>query len=1625
MRKSGWISGLAVQLVLTFFIPLLTIGQTWGPKYTSMTWGTGGYYEYLPVGYNDPGNAGKKYPVILFIHGIGEQGNGTSDLGRVRTVGFPTVINAGFFPNSFNVNGQDFSFIAIVPQFSGWPGSDQISNILDYIQANYRADESRLYLTGLSMGGGVTWDYASSSSAAANRLAAILPVCGASSPNTTKTQIMANAKLPVLATHNDLDPTVPVGYTHGYVDGMNSFGVNPSAIKVIWSSAIHNAWSRTYDPYEKLTGNLNAYEWLLQHSRGSATPPPPAALSASISSSTSVSCNGSGDGSATVRASGGTAPYSYSWSTSPVQTGVTATGLAAGSYTVTVRDANNATSTASVTINQPARLTLTVTPGTIALYGGTTSVSLSASGGTAPYTYSGPVTNVTAGTYTYTVTDAKGCTDTKSVTVTQPAPTPLVVLMENWRDVTCYGGSDGSATIRVSGGIAPFTYRWNTAPVQNGVTASNLAAGAYTVTVTDASGATSTLNVSVAQPEKLNVLVTPGTISVNGGTTTVSLNASGGNPPYTFSGPTSNVRAGTYTYTVTDAKGCTDTKTVTITEPPATAAFVLSTVKTNVTCSGLSNGSASVSVTGGVAPYSYSWNSTPAQTSANATALPAGTYTVTVRDANNDVVTASVSIGEPAPLSIVANAGTISTNGGTTNVAVSATGGTAPYTFTGGTTNLRAGTYTFGVTDANGCTDTRTITITEPAPALPVKLVLNTWTYVSCHGGADGSATVAVIDGQAPFTVSWNTTPAQNSFTAVNLRAGSYIATVRDANNTVSSVTVNIAEPDALVLNALPGTISVNGGSTSVTLQATGGTAPYTFAGPVSDVRAGTYTYTVTDAKGCTASRTVSISEPPPPPPAVTITGRNNSRCAGSADGSATAVVTGGKAPYTYKWNTSPVQNTATANSLSSGIYTVTVTDANNLSSTATVIIDEPAALTLQVQAGTIANFNGTTSVTLNATGGVAPYSFSGPTANVVAGTYTYQVTDANGCTDSKMITITQPPAPPAAVLILAPSAKAVSCFGGADGTATVVPETGTAPYTYSWSTTPAQTTPTATGLRAGTYTVTVRDANNASGTTTITVGEPAKLSLQAKAGTIDIHGGLTDVTLIPGGGTAPYAFSGITTSLKAGSYTFSVTDANGCAESTTISISEPPPPATPTAPAATPLSARATTTAVTCFGGRNGSARLDITGGKTPYEVSWTGPATLSGAEVNGIAAGIYQVTVKDADQQTISIQVEVVQPSALSLNITANDIQTVGGTTQVLLQATGGVAPYAFSGVTAGLKAGTYQYQVTDANGCTANKEVVIREVLPLTLQVTAGKITCYDGTTSVSLMYSGGVAPYKVTGDTTGVKAGNHTYIITDAAGNRTSQSIVIQQPEKLELIASPGLVRKIGGTTNIELSAKGGTMPYNYVGEVSNVRAGKYTYNVVDANGCNASAEAEVREPAVTLSSFDALKSDTTVDLKWSTSYEYAIDHFDIERSEDNLSYALVSRVTSLWNSLRTARYVATDGRPYLKRNYYRVVAVTSFGERIVLDQKDLFYDKKGAFTVKNMPTMLDITIENAYMEPLTLVLYDMNGKPLRMKTFEKQTYNWNTKMDLQGLPAGSYIIHAQSTKYKYAKQVVKL
>lgn len=223
----------------------------------------GGYHQALPYLYD---STTKRYPLLVFIHGVGELGNGASQLPNAGNIGVARLIKDKKFPANFKVNNKNYSFIVISPQIKVWDYktvAKDVNDMISYAISKYRIDTTRMYVSGLSMGGGYTWDYAG---AYASRIAAIVPVCGASGPNDTRAKNMANAKLAVWAFHNDDDPTVPSSNSKGYVSKINALNPAIPAKLTLWPTGGHDAWTKALNPTYK-ENNMNIYEWMLQYSR--------------------------------------------------------------------------------------------------------------------------------------------------------------------------------------------------------------------------------------------------------------------------------------------------------------------------------------------------------------------------------------------------------------------------------------------------------------------------------------------------------------------------------------------------------------------------------------------------------------------------------------------------------------------------------------------------------------------------------------------------------------------------------------------------------------------------------------------------------------------------------------------------------------------------------------------------------------------------------------------------------------------------------------------------------------------------------------------------------------------------------------------------------------------------------------------------------------------------------------------------------------------------------------------------------------------------------------------------------------------------------------------------------------
>jgi trimeric autotransporter adhesin len=450
----------------------------------------------------------------------------------------------------------------------------------------------------------------------------------------------------------------------------------------------------------------------------------------------------------------------------------------------------------------------------------------------------------------------------------------------NGTNATCTG-STGTATATPANGSAPFTYAWSNG--QTNATASNLVAGNYSVTVTDAAGCSVTNTVTVGSTSTTITTNTPTTTnsSCGGATGSASVNPSNGTAPYNYTwsngGNTqtiNNIAAGTYIVTITDANGCVGTVSgILVNNPNAPTASI--TAFTPVSCNGGNNGQATAAATGGTAPYNFSWNN--GATTATATGLVAGVYTANITDAASCSGIATVTITEPTALTATvntaatANVSCFGGNNGAASVAVS--GGTTAYAYAwsnGGNaatiSGLTAGTYTVTVSDANLCTRTVSVTVTQPATALAVTGNSND---ISCNGAANGTATASATGGTAPYSYTWSN--AANGASLNALAAGTYTVTATDANGCVAAATaVTVTEPTALNVGVTATAASAFGATDgAVNISVGGGTTPYSFAWSngtttqdLNGVAAGTYTVTVTDGNGCTDIHVATVSQP-------------------------------------------------------------------------------------------------------------------------------------------------------------------------------------------------------------------------------------------------------------------------------------------------------------------------------------------------------------------------------------------------------------------------------------------------------------------------------------------------------------------------------------------------------------------------------------------------------------------------------------------------------------------------------------------------------------------------------------------------------------------------------------------
>ncbi len=1149
----------------------------------------------------------------------------------------------------------------------------------------------------------------------------------------------------------------------------------------------------------------------------------------------------------------------------------------------------------------------------------------------------------------------------------------------------CTGASNGILNLTVSGGLPPYSFNW-TGP--NGFTAAtedliNISSGIYTVTATDGASCAHVQSFNVSQPQALTITLSPSVLAFgqniacfDGSTGSIALNITGGVGPYgiDWTGPNgytstfediNDLITGNYTVIVTDANGCAVNDAFTMTQPDALLAGIAGLQQ--VSCFGADDGAATATISGGMPAYSFEWNTVPVQNTATASALVAGSYTVTITDGYGCTTTQILNIVEPDQLAVAITGvshilscqGQAEQDGSAT---ASVSGGTAPYEFSWNTAPVQniatvtfntGGTYTASISDANGCSAVADVTIDQAGTAsIAIASQMNT----VCFGDDIGSAIIEVIGGAPVQSIAWNTLPVQTGTSVTGLAAGTYTATVQHADGCSSSIDVIIDGPtSALIASIDPSIVNVqcagidNG---SATVIASGGGSPYSYSwntapeqtsATATDLGIGTWTAIVSDAFGCSAQANAMITGPAQPLTAV-ISSFINALCSGAAQGQATADASGGSGPYTYLWNTPMQQTGATAEDLPQGTYTVIATDASGCTTSTSVTIlgpnDEVEAIVEDY--GNVSCFGYSDGfATILASGGsnsftivwnTVPPQF-GPTATgLEVGTYLVEITDNNGCDSTKYLAVgvSGPPSP----LVMDLAITTIGCVGVEDGAADVTMSGGQAPYTYQWSDNFGNSTgiEDVTGLGAGDYFLHAFDAFGCAADTSFSLTQPEPITLQAIVNAVPCQGSSTGSidALVDGGTgtlgiswTGPNSFTANTASianLEAGDYFITLSDDNACTviDTFAVIVSEPP--------VLSAIASNYNGTPISCAGASNGAIDLTISGGLAPYTIAWTDGIGFysSNEDLDSLNAGGYQVTVTDSLGCVADTLVLLLPPQPISIapvisSVNGNNIPCAGASNgSIDLTVSGGTAPYTYAwsnGSTtediANASAGAIDVIIADANGCTTTGNWNLTE--PDTLNTSASMIVLPNGIGiscagqadgAIGALSTGGTAPFTTmwsgpngytsnASSISGLFAGSYTLTTTDANGCATSNTVLVNEPTAITTLLSAttynsGVNISCAGGTNgaIQSNVNGGVPGYTYAWTgpnafsssdawINSLGAGSYLLLITDATGCESIASITLIEPqpldvAITLSDFGGFQvgcmgNDGSIDL----------------------------------------------------------------------------------------------------------------------------------------------------------------
>ncbi|MEL6969119.1 MAG: gliding motility-associated C-terminal domain-containing protein [Bacteroidota bacterium] len=1178
---------------------------------------------------------------------------------------------------------------------------------------------------------------------------------------------------------------------------------------------------------------------------------------------TNPGCFGESTGSIELDIDSPNSPFDINWNTGSDE--VLLENLDEGTYSVTVTDANGCFGTFTTTLTQPDEIFVDVQVEQPTANQGS-NVDIFPSGGTPPFQYewdnglAGPnQMNLDPGTYSVTITDDNGCEEIVEIEIFEPLLVDILVFPE-----ICLDACDGSVELTVEGGLGPYTFDWSNSGTTS--TLENLCEGLYSVTVTDDFGTAFTEFIQIDPGITFTLdIVEDGTRCTNQETTTLDLSVNGGEAPYDFdwsTGATSEdltgVTTGSYDVEVTDAQGCVSTATIDV--PPINALAVTPLI-TNISC-GAAEGSIELVVNGGQAPYDFLWED--GQTGSQIFNLPPDTYAVTITDALGCFLEEAFTVVEQDQLSLDAdvtdvaclneNTGAIdlSINGGATPLTIAWSNGLASEDIS----DLSPGDYTVTVTDANGCEEISAYTIITLSSFSSTADI----TDVSCFAGADGAITVNPLSSATPLSFSWST--LGNTATVENLAAGTYDLTITDNLGCVYTSSYDISEPalfqvDSIVQPNLcfgdsAASIQVipQGADNFIGLWSTGATGL-----TLNNLTEGDYALTVTNDANCEQTYSFSFADNPP---LAASTAEVLPAC-GDTNGSLSLSPSGGQAPYTFLWSTGAT--TANLSGIATGNYDYTITDALGCALAASVFLAEESSASLSsTLTAPICPGDTNGAITLELTGGAPPFTINWSTGDdglaltdLAAGTYSANITDANGCNIFQEFTLAGESS-----LSLATAITDVSCFGGDDGVITVTPN-GSAPgFTYNWST--GGNANQLSNLSAGNYELSITDALGCTYVSAYDITEAALFDIDSVlVNNLCAGDSSASIVITP---STPGTYNAIwntgTTGLSlqnliAGDYSVAVSNQDGCVQAYDFSLSDQP-----------PLELNFSFTDPRC-GQANGTINVIPSGGVPPYTINWSNGAT--GDMATDLSPGDYTVSVFDANACLIEESFTLSEASSLDLSATVSPATCFG-------EASGAIVIDAISNTTnlsylwsngaeesnlTDVSAGNYSLTITDALGCEylSEYEVTAPPLFEVDTQVSPN--ACFgESDASIELLP---LTPdtYDVVWNSgqnelliNGLAAGTYTATVSNSAGCEQVYDFTLLDEIPL-LTADLSAVDPSCGIDNGSLTAnvEGGTPPYTYnwstgaaTADITDLPPGLYSLEITDAAGCFTSVQTEL-------------------------------------------------------------------------------------------------------------------------------------------------------------------------------------